>query len=132
MIKQIDTLAGEWPAATNYLYLTHGGEVDDDTGPGVDVVVAGAGVFRIGVSVEFDWSVVNTVLMLKRLGYRVGVLNYNPETVSTDWDFADKLFFDQLTPETLRNILIKERLKLVVLWLGARLGRGFMVRLGPG
>ncbi len=125
VVKQIDTLAGEWPAATNYLYLTHGGEVDDYTGPGgVDAVVTGAGgVFRIGVSVEFDWSVVNTVLMLKRLGYRVGVLNYNPETVSTDWDFADKLFFDQLTPETLRNILIKERPKFVVLWAGGQIGQ---------
>ncbi len=71
VIKQIDTLAGEWPASTNYLYLTHGGEVDDNTGPGVDAVVTGAGVFRIGVSVEFDWSVVNTVLMLRRLGYRL-------------------------------------------------------------
>ncbi len=123
VVKQIDTLAGEWPAATNYLYLTHGGEVDDYTGPGVDAVITGAGVFRIGVSVEFDWSVVNTVLMLKRLGYRVGVLNYNPETVSTDWDFADKLFFDQLTPETLRNILIKEKPKFVVLWAGGQIGQ---------
>ncbi len=118
VVKQIDTLAGEWPAATNYLYLTHGGEADDDTGPGVDALVVGAGVFRIDVSVEFDWAVVNTALALKRLGYRIGILNYNPETVSTDWDFADKLFFDQLNPETLRNVLIKERPKLVVLWAG--------------
>lgn len=123
VIKQIDTLAGEWPAATNYLYLTHGGDTDDNTGPNVDAVIAGAGVFRIGVSVEFDWSVVNTALMLKKLGYRTGVLNYNPETVSTDWDFADKLFFDQLTPEILSNILIKESPKFVVLWAGGQIGQ---------
>ncbi len=99
----------------------------------MDAVITGAGVFRIGISVEFDWSVVNTALMLKRLGYRIGgVLNYNPETVSTDWDFADKLFFDQLTPETLGNILIKERPKFVVLWLVAKLGKGSMVKPGLG
>ncbi|MCG2886351.1 MAG: carbamoyl-phosphate synthase (glutamine-hydrolyzing) large subunit [Vulcanisaeta sp.] len=123
VVKQIDTLAGEWPASTNYLYLTHGGEVDDHTGPGVDAIVVGAGVFRIGVSVEFDWAVVNTVLALRRLGYRVGIVNYNPETVSTDWDFANKLFFEELTPETLRNILIKEKPKLVILWAGGQIGQ---------
>ncbi|MFP3296392.1 MAG: carbamoyl-phosphate synthase (glutamine-hydrolyzing) large subunit [Vulcanisaeta sp.] len=123
VVKQIDTLAGEWPASTNYLYLTHGGEVDDYTGPGVDAIVVGAGVFRIGVSVEFDWAVVNTVLALRRLGYRVGIVNYNPETVSTDWDFANKLFFEELTPETLRNILIKERPKVVILWAGGQIGQ---------
>jgi len=74
VVKQIDTLAGEWPAATNYLYLTNAGETDDDTGPGVDALVIGAGVFRIGVSVEFDWSVVNTVLGLREMGYRLGLL----------------------------------------------------------
>ncbi|WP_066797280.1 carbamoyl-phosphate synthase (glutamine-hydrolyzing) large subunit [Caldivirga sp. MU80] len=123
VVKQIDTLAGEWPAATNYLYLTNAGEVDDDTGPGVDALVIGAGVFRIGVSVEFDWSVVNTVLGLREMGYRVGVVNYNPETVSTDWDFADKLFFDELTPETLRWIVNKENPKFVVLWAGGQIGQ---------
>ncbi|ADY01747.1 carbamoyl-phosphate synthase, large subunit [Vulcanisaeta moutnovskia 768-28] len=123
VVKQIDTLAGEWPASTNYLYLTHGGEYDDNTGPSVDALVVGAGVFRIGVSVEFDWAVVNTVLALRRLGLRVGIINYNPETVSTDWDFANKLFFDELTPETLRNMLIKEKPKLVVLWAGGQIGQ---------
>ncbi|WP_291765686.1 carbamoyl-phosphate synthase (glutamine-hydrolyzing) large subunit [Caldivirga sp. UBA161] len=123
VVKQIDTLAGEWPASTNYLYLTSGGQFDDNTGPGVDALVIGAGVFRIGVSVEFDWAVVNTVLGLKELGYRVGVVNYNPETVSTDWDFADKLFFEELTPEALRWIIVKENPKLVVLWAGGQIGQ---------
>ncbi|MFB6470023.1 MAG: carbamoyl-phosphate synthase (glutamine-hydrolyzing) large subunit [Vulcanisaeta sp. AZ3] len=123
VVKQIDTLAGEWPANTNYLYLTHGGEFDDYTGPNVDAIVTGAGVFRIGVSVEFDWAVVNTVLALRRLGLRIGIVNYNPETVSTDWDFANKLFFDELTPRTIRNILIKEGPRLIALWAGGQIGQ---------
>ena len=122
VVKQIDTLAGEWPASTNYLYLTSGLK-DDDTGRGVDALVLGAGVFRIGVSVEFDWAVVNTVLGLRNMGYRVGVVNYNPETVSTDWDFADKLFFEELTPDALRNIVSKENPKIIVLWAGGQIGQ---------
>ncbi|MEM4838973.1 MAG: carbamoyl-phosphate synthase large subunit, partial [Pyrobaculum sp.] len=95
VVKKIDTLAGEWPAETNYLYLTYGGFYDDVT-PSVDYLVVGAGVFRIGVSVEFDWSTVNLAQELRNRGFRVAILNYNPETVSTDWDVVDKLYFDEI------------------------------------
>ncbi|MFB6490112.1 MAG: carbamoyl-phosphate synthase (glutamine-hydrolyzing) large subunit [Thermoproteus sp. AZ2] len=121
-VKKIDTLAGEWPADTNYLYLTYGGHFDEPT-PKADFLVVGAGVFRIGVSVEFDWATVNLALELKRRGYRVAILNYNPETVSTDWDIVDKLYFDEITAERIRDIYEKEGGPLVVLYAGGQIGQ---------
>jgi carbamoyl-phosphate synthase large subunit len=128
-VKKIDTLAGEWPAETNYLYITYGGARDDET-PRVDFLVLGAGVFRIGVSVEFDWSTVNLAWELKRRGFKVAVLNYNPETVSTDWDVVDKLYFDEISVERILDILEKEgNGTAVVLYAGAQIGQRIYKRL---
>ncbi|MEM1571207.1 carbamoyl-phosphate synthase (glutamine-hydrolyzing) large subunit [Pyrobaculum sp.] len=123
VVKKIDTLAGEWPADTNYLYLTYGGQYDDET-PRADFLVVGAGVFRIGVSVEFDWATVNLAKELRDRGYRVAILNYNPETVSTDWDVVDKLYFDEITAERVLDIVEKEgRDVVVVLYAGGQIGQ---------
>jgi len=105
VVKQIDTLAAEWPARTKYLYVTYGGSSHDVEPSRKSIVVLGAGVFRIGVSVEFDWSVVQLTWALKRMGAgEVIVVNYNPETVSTDWDVADRLYFEELTLERVLDI----------------------------
>ncbi|MEM4429308.1 MAG: carbamoyl-phosphate synthase large subunit, partial [Acidilobaceae archaeon] len=106
VVKQIDTLAGEWPATSNYLYLTYNGW-EDDVKPATSkpkIIVLGAGGFRIGVSVEFDWSIVAFSDEARRLGYEVIVLNFNPETVSTDWDINDKLYFEEITVERVLDI----------------------------
>jgi carbamoyl-phosphate synthase large subunit len=121
-VKKIDTLAGEWPAETNYLYLTYGGVYDDEKTP-TDFLVVGAGVFRIGVSVEFDWSTVNLAQELRNRGFKVGILNYNPETVSTDWDVVDKLYFDEITRERIVDIAEKEGGVTVVLYAGGQIGQ---------
>lgn len=123
VVKKIDTLAGEWPADTNYLYLTYGGQYDDEA-PRADFLVVGAGVFRIGVSVEFDWATVNLAKELRDRGHRVAILNYNPETVSTDWDVVDKLYFDEITAERVLDIVEKEgRDVVVVLYAGGQIGQ---------
>ena len=122
VVKKIDTLAGEWPAETNYLYLTYGGVYDDEVKP-VDFLVVGAGVFRIGVSVEFDWSTVNLAQVLRNRGFRVAILNYNPETVSTDWDVVDKLYFDEITKERILDIMEKEDGATAVLYAGGQIGQ---------
>jgi carbamoyl-phosphate synthase large subunit len=104
-VKQIDTLAAEYPATTNYLYLTYHGDRDDvEFGERRSVMVLGSGAYRIGSSVEFDWCCVNTVRTLRELGYPTLLLNCNPETVSTDYDECDRLYFDEITLETVREI----------------------------
>src|SRR5438445_1444170 len=108
--KQIDTMAAEWPATTNYLYLTYGGEADDfEYVPGDKVVVLGSGCYRIGSSVEFDWCCVNMATALKKRISEVIMVNCNPETVSTDFDILDKLYFEELSLERVLDILDKER-----------------------
>lgn len=111
VVKQIDTLAAEWPAKTNYLYVTYGGEEDDidfSVG-GSKVIVLGSGTYRIGSSVEFDWCTMNMVWALKSQGIdQVIVVNCNPETVSTDYDMSDKLYFEELTYERVLDIYEKE------------------------
>jgi len=121
-VKQIDTLAAEYPAATNYLYLTYQGQEDDVTfdGAGEAVLVLGSGAYRIGSSVEFDWCCVNAVRTLKQLGYRTLMANYNPETVSTDYDECDRLYFDELNLETVLEICAKETPKGVVVSMGGQ------------
>jgi len=112
VVKQIDTLAAEWPAKTNYLYLSYHGDEDDlkFTYDKKKVIVLGAGVFRIGSSVEFDWGGVNTIWALKNHGIDEAIMvNYNPETVSTDYDVSDKLYFEELTVERILDIYEKER-----------------------
>ncbi|MBI4173858.1 MAG: carbamoyl-phosphate synthase (glutamine-hydrolyzing) large subunit [Candidatus Aenigmarchaeota archaeon] len=120
-VKQIDTLAAEWPARTNYLYLTyHGDENDIDFGGRKKILILGSGPIRIGSSVEFDWCTMNCVWELKRKGYRTMVLNCNPETVSTDYDMSDKLYFDELTLERVMDIIEMENPYAVVTSVGGQ------------
>lgn len=119
-IKQIDTLAAEWPSITNYLYATYGG-YEHDVRPKADVIVIGAGVFRIGVSVEFDWGVVEFAKAAKDYVDTVAIVNYNPETVSTDWDMVDRLYFEELTLERLLDIYEFESPASVVSFLGGQI-----------
>jgi len=131
-IKQIDTLAAEWPARTNYLYLTYGGSTDDldfSKKSKEKVLVLGAGVFRIGVSVEFDWATVNLSNAIRRRGYEVIVLNYNPETVSTDWDVNEKLYFDEITLESVRDIVDLEKPLGVVTFVGGQISNNLAKKL---
>ncbi len=122
-VRQIDTLAAEWPAETNYLYTSYSAYTDDTprTKGLPRLLVLGAGVFRIGVSVEFDWAVVTYSEEARRLGYEVAVVNYNPETVSTDWDVNDKLYFEELTLERVLDIYGYEKPVGVVAFLGGQI-----------
>lgn len=123
VVKQIDTLAAEWPAKTNYLYFTYNGDTDDIQFRDVmKVMVLGAGTYRIGSSVEFDWSTMNMVWDLKNNGVEeVIVVNCNPETVSTDYDMSDKLYFEELTLERVLDIYEKERPFGVVISVGGQI-----------
>nr|WP_048191525.1 carbamoyl-phosphate synthase (glutamine-hydrolyzing) large subunit [Pyrolobus fumarii] len=131
VVKQIDTLAAEWPAETNYLYMTYWGTEDDISfkSKKPKIVVIGAGVFRIGVSVEFDWAVVNFALATRRRGYEVIVVNYNPETVSTDWDMNEKLYFEELTLERLLDINDKEKPMGFVAFAGGQIANKLAFKL---
>ena len=111
VVKQIDTLAAEYPAQTNYLYVTYAG-VASDVSFSEDkksVVVLGSGAYRIGSSVEFDWCGVQALNTIRRQGYRSIMINYNPETVSTDYDMCDRLYFDELTFERVMDIIDMEK-----------------------
>jgi len=121
-VRQIDTLAAEYPAQTNYLYLTYNG-IKDDTDPldGNSVIVLGSGSYRIGSSVEFDWCCVNAVLTLRKLGYKTIMINYNPETVSTDYDICDMLYFEELSFETVTDIYEKENSMGLVIAMGGQI-----------
>ncbi len=121
-VKQIDTLAAEYPARTNYLYLTYNGAEDDIVfSVKKQVVVLGGGVYRIGSSVEFDWCCVNSVMTLRKLQCPTIMINYNPETVSTDYDVCDKLYFDELTWERVMDICDKEKPLGVVVSMGGQI-----------
>jgi carbamoyl-phosphate synthase large subunit len=121
-IRQIDTLAAEYPASTNYLYLTYNGSEDDIKPPNKkSVLILGSGAYRIGSSVEFDWCCVNAAITLSDLGYKTIMLNYNPETVSTDYDQSDFLFFDEISLETVREIYIKMKPVGVVISVGGQI-----------
>ncbi|MBN1224277.1 MAG: carbamoyl-phosphate synthase (glutamine-hydrolyzing) large subunit [Candidatus Aminicenantes bacterium] len=121
-VRQIDTLAAEYPAQTNYLYLSYNG-IEDDTEPldGQSVIVLGSGSYRIGSSVEFDWCCVNAVLTLRKMGYKTIMINYNPETVSTDFDICDKLYFEELSFETVADIYEKERSLGLIISMGGQI-----------
>jgi carbamoyl-phosphate synthase large subunit len=122
VVKQIDTLAAEYPARTNYLYLTYNGSEDDTEFGGKNkVIVLGSGSYRIGSSVEFDWCCVNAVLSLRNLGCKTIMINYNPETVSTDYDICDKLYFDELSFETVADIYEKESPKGLIISMGGQI-----------
>jgi carbamoyl-phosphate synthase large subunit len=128
-IKQIDTLAGEFPAFTNYLYTTKGSENDVEMDEEKKILCIGAGPFRIGTSVEFDWAVMNFAKASKSYGYKVHVLNCNPETVSTDWDESDRLYFDVINEESVCAIESFERYDGVVAFAGGQTTNSIADRL---
>ena len=131
VIKQIDTLAAEYPAMTNYLYVTYNGTAHDVDFPrdGKDVVVLGSGAYRIGSSVEFDWCSVNASQTIRRQGFRSIMINYNPETVSTDYDECDRLYFDELTLERVLDITDLEQPAGVVVSVGGQIPNNLAMRL---
>jgi len=133
VVKQIDTLAAEYPAKTNYLYLTYNGSENDidfsSSGNGKKIIVLGSGVYRIGSSVEFDWCCVNTVFALRQLGYEAVMINYNPETVSTDYDMCDKLYFDEISAETVSEIYGKENPEGIIISMGGQIPNNIAVKL---
>ncbi len=131
VVKQIDTLAGEYPAQTNYLYITYNGSENDITceKDGRSVVVLGSGAYRIGSSVEFDWCGVSAVNTIKREGYRSIMINYNPETVSTDYDTCDRLYFDELTFERVMDIIEMESPMGVIVSTGGQIPNNLAMRL---
>ena len=119
VVKQIDTLAAEYPAQTNYLYLTyHGIEDDIELAQEDQIVVLGSGPYRIGSSVEFDWCCVTAVNSINSSGYKSIMINCNPETVSTDYDICDKLYFEELTLERVLDISDKENPFGVIVSMG--------------
>jgi carbamoyl-phosphate synthase large subunit len=130
-VKQIDTLAAEYPAKTNYLYLTyHGDEHDIDFDhDGRSVVVLGSGAYRIGSSVEFDWCGVSALNTIKSQGFRSIMINYNPETVSTDYDVCDRLYFDELSLERVLDITDLEVPKGVIISTGGQIPNNLAIRL---
>ncbi|MBI3035661.1 carbamoyl-phosphate synthase (glutamine-hydrolyzing) large subunit [Candidatus Woesearchaeota archaeon] len=130
VVKQIDTLGAEYPAKTNYLYLTYNGEEDDvEFKDGNGVIVLGSGAYRIGSSVEFDWCCVNAVIALKKSGCSTIMINYNPETVSTDYDVCDRLYFDELSFERVLDIYEKENPLGMVLSMGGQIPNNLAMRL---
>ncbi len=133
VVKQIDTLAGEFPAETNYLYLTYQGTESDLPDNSADkreaVVVLGSGAYRIGSSVEFDWCCVQALKTIRERGYRSVVVNYNPETVSTDYDICDRLYFDELSFERVLDVVEMENPKGVVVSTGGQIPNNLALRL---
>ncbi|MDR1507098.1 MAG: carbamoyl-phosphate synthase (glutamine-hydrolyzing) large subunit [Treponema sp.] len=133
-VKQIDTLAAEYPAKTNYLYMSYcsGGEsrpADDAAPSGRGVMVLGSGAYRIGSSVEFDWCCVNAVLTARKLGRYSIMVNCNPETVSTDYDMCDRLYFEELTLERILDIYERERPDGIILSMGGQIPNNLATQL---
>lgn len=130
-VKQIDTLAAEYPAHTNYLYMTYNGKEHDIDTSGKDdsVIVLGSGAYRIGSSVEFDWCCVNTLQAVKKEGKRSVMVNFNPETVSTDYDICDRLYFEELTFERVLDIIEIESPYGVVVSMGGQTPNNLAMRL---
>ncbi len=121
-VKQIDTLAAEYPAKTNYLYLTYNGSEDDlEFEEENQAIVLGGGAYRIGSSVEFDWCCVNSVISLRKMKYGTIMINCNPETVSTDYDICDKLYFDEITFERVLDIYDKENPLGIIISMGGQI-----------
>ncbi len=131
VVKQIDTLAAEYPAQTNYLYLTYSGVAHDVhyLGDRKSIVVLGSGAYRIGSSVEFDWCGVQALNTIRKEGYRSVMINYNPETVSTDYDMCDRLYFDELTFERVMDILELENPHGVIVSTGGQIPNNLAMRL---
>lgn len=131
VVKQIDTLAAEYPARTNYLYLTYSGTANDVTylGDHRSIVVLGSGAYRIGSSVEFDWCGVQALNTIRKEGWRSVMINYNPETVSTDYDMCDRLYFDELTFERVMDVLELENPHGVIVSTGGQIPNNLALRL---
>ena len=131
VVKQIDTLAAEYPAQTNYLYMTYNGTEHDINyeNDGKSVVVLGSGAYRIGSSVEFDWCSVNALMTVAKEGWRSVMINYNPETVSTDYDMSDRLYIDELTYERVMDIVDLETPHGVILSTGGQIPNNLATRL---
>ena len=131
VVKQIDTLAAEFPAQTNYLYLTYNG-INNDVdyiGDRKSIIVLGSGAYRIGSSVEFDWCSVNALSTIRKCGWRGVMINYNPETVSTDYDMCDRLYFDELTYERVMDICELENPHGVIVSVGGQIPNNLAMRL---
>ena len=131
VVKQIDTLAAEYPAQTNYLYITYSG-IDSDITFEKDrcsIIVLGSGAYRIGSSVEFDWCGVQALNTIRKEGYRSVMINYNPETVSTDYDMCDRLYFDELTFERVMDIIDMEMPHGVIVSTGGQIPNNLAIRL---
>ena len=131
VVKQIDTLAAEYPAHTNYLYLTYSGIGNDVNylGDRRSIIVLGSGAYRIGSSVEFDWCGVQALNTIRKEGYRSVMINYNPETVSTDYDMCDRLYFDELTFERVMDIIELENPHGVIVSTGGQIPNNLAMRL---
>lgn len=129
-VKQIDTLAAEYPAKTNYLYLTYNGSKDDIKFNNKNsVIVLGSGAYSIGSSVEFDWCCVNTVLTLRNMDYSAIMINCNPETVSTDYDVCDRLYFEEMSLERVLDIYEKENPLGIIISMGGQIPNNLAIRL---
>ncbi len=131
VVKQIDTMGAEYPAVTNYLYMTYGGESNDIDyeNDGKSVIVLGSGAYRIGSSVEFDWCCVNALETVKEQKYRSVMINSNPETVSTDYDISDRLYFDELSFERTLDIIEAENPKGIIVSMGGQVPNNLAMRL---
>ena len=131
VVKQIDTLAAEYPAQTNYLYLTYSGVANDVKylGDHKSIVVLGSGAYRIGSSVEFDWCGVQALQTIRKEGYRSVMINYNPETVSTDYDMCDRLYFDELSFERVLDVIDLEQPGGVIVSVGGQIPNNLAMKL---
>merc|ERR1712003_573885 len=129
MTKQIDTLAAEYPADTNSLYTTYHGMEDDVESADGGVMVLGSGAYRIGSSIEFDWCGVSAIRTLRQLGKKATMINYNPETVSTDYDECDRLYFDELSRERIMDIYEKDNSEGVIVSVGGQIPNGLAIPL---
>jgi len=128
-IKQIDTLSAEYPAETNYLYMTYHGMENDVESANGGVIVLGSGAYRIGSSIEFDWCGVSCIRTLRKLGYSATMINYNPETVSTDYDECDRLYFEELSRERVLDIYGRDKSAGVVVSVGGQIPNGLAIPL---
>ena len=129
VVKQLDTVAAEYPCFTNYLYLTYNGDYHDLNFDEETIIVLGSGVYRIGSSVEFDWCAVNCVRELRKQGYKTVMINYNPETVSTDYDEVDRLYFDEISFESVMDIYGFENCKGIILSMGGQIANNIAMSL---
>lgn len=128
-VKQIDTLAAEYPAETNYLYMTYHGSEDDVECFSGGVIVIGSGAYRIGSSIEFDWCGVSALRTLRKMGYKATMINYNPETVSTDYDECDRLYFEELSKERVLDIYHRDQSDGVIVSVGGQIPNGLALPL---